>query len=476
MFAKSKTWMPFLLGLVIVTVLMTLVNSCRKDSKSQPVTLRIWQTETDPEAKKQLEKIVEDFKKAHKGEVEIDLESVAWSSLSSKLTNAINADNQPDIAHIEPFMAASLVSRDKLIPLDEVIDQITQENNDKIFESVLNLQEFDGKRYGIAYAVGTTGFAYRKDIADKLKLSQPKKWDEYVEFVKKMSQENDGKLKLLLPGGDPFFIDQLFAELVANNGGTLFNPETNRPKLDSKEVIETLEFFRQLKPYVDSSWKDQKYLDQFNRLARGETGNVPVTYARASRSIEAVEKDGAMPKDIKASPDFFAWMPQVTGPSYNGEPIATIDCEPYVIFKKNSGNAETDSQREKLAKEFLTLYFKSDNYINFVNKVPIHLTPIFKNMALNAPYTSNELISRWKPWEQQTIQFLENPNRVRPILMPDNSITGRKIPFLLEFQARNILTKAVSAVVSEDVAPEIAAKRAQEESEIMIENLGFRKW
>ncbi len=72
-------------------------------------------------------------------------------------------------------MVAQLYSRDLLLPIDDVIDQIKKEQNDTIYEGVLNLQYYKGSHYGIAYAVGTTAFAYRRYVADKLGLTVPKK-------------------------------------------------------------------------------------------------------------------------------------------------------------------------------------------------------------------------------------------------------------------------------------------------------------
>ena len=455
------------ISLTALMLFILLTFSC-SSAESNKITLRIWQTETDSAAVEQLQNTIKKFE-SENPEVKVELESVAWSALSSKLTTAIQAQNEPDVAHLEPFMVASLYNKNMLLPIDDVIEEIKKENNDDIYESVADLQLFNGNRYGLAYAVGTTGFAYRKDIAQQLNLQEPKTWDEYISFVGKIN-EKDNNLKVLLPGGDPFFIDQLFAELVANNNGKLFDPATNRPTLESKEVIETLEFFKKLAPYVDQGWQTQKYLDQFNRLARGETGSVPVTYARASKAIDSTIKESPN-SSLKADPEYFAWMPQPLGPSKSGESIATIDCEPYVIFKsvENRKTAE-------YAKKFLKMFFQKDNYLPFVKTVPIHLTPIFTKMAKSEDYQSTETVKHWKPWADQTDNFLLNKDKVRPILMPDNSEAGRQLPFLLEFQASKILTQAVTSVVSGNVTPEQAAKTAQERAEQLVTDLGHKHW
>lgn len=454
-----------------LVIIILIAVSCRHSGtgNESEVTLTVWQTETDKGANQRLAEIINRFEEENPG-VKVRLESVAWSSLSSKLSVALQARNEPDLAHLEPFMVAQVFSRDMLLPIDDVINNIQQDNKDQIFKSIIDLQYYNGSHYGIAYAVGTTAFAYRKDTADALGLQPPRTWSEYIKFVQAISQK-DPKQKVLLPGGDPFFIDQLFAELVANNGGRLFDPSTNRPLLDSKEVKETLEFFGNLAPYVDQGWQTQPYLDQFNRLARGEAGNVPVTYARAAKAIEAALNDPQ-----KANPSIFALMSQPTGPSYSGLPIATIDCEPYVIFKSAAERKNKYGSNAELAKKFLRLFYNRELYIPFVKEVPIHLTPIFEGMANNQDYMAAPFISRWKPWEEQTRTFLQDSNRVRPILMPDNSEPGRAVPFLLDFQSSRILTQAVTDVIKNGVSPDEAAKTAQRKAEQLVESLGLKRW
>jgi ABC-type glycerol-3-phosphate transport system substrate-binding protein len=467
-----------LMGLVVTCFAVS--SGCRRDPDAKqhvPAPLRIWQTETDAQAIKRLNETIAEFRKAYPG-VEVQLESVAWSSLSSKLAAAIQSNNEPDLAHLEPFMVASLVFKDLLLPIDDVINDIETESQDQIFPSIKDLQLFDGKRYGIAYAVGTTGFAYRKDWATRLSLREPETWDQYIEFAKTIYEASNGKLKVLLPGGDPFFIDQLFAELIADNGGKLFDTSTNRPLLTSKPAVETLNFFSRLAPYVDSTWQTQNYLDQFNRLARGEAGNVPVTYARATKAIESALKDSQDPS-LAADPEHFGWMPQPVGPSYNGPSISTIDCEPYCVFKSAKGRQDVgskDKDNAELAKEFLRMFYRADLYMSFVRTVPIHLTPIFQGMAASADYNGLELISRWRPWANQTTALLSDPKRVRPILMPDDTEQGRALPFLLEFQASRILTQAVSDVVKNHLPAQQAAENAQKRAEQFLESINQKKW
>ncbi|RPI19204.1 MAG: extracellular solute-binding protein [Ignavibacteriae bacterium] len=480
-YKNIRLLLKHIIGIALLIMLLTL-NACSKKTTNYKVTLKIWQTETDKEAVAELKNIGEEFKKNIKisypnYDLDIDIQSIPWNSISQKITLALSNQTEPDIAHLEPFMFSSILNKGYLLPLDSLIEAIEIENKDTIFESVKNLQLFEGKKYGIAHAIGITGYSYRKDIMMKLGIdSLPKTWAQFIVFTKKMVQGSDNKLKVILPGADQFFIDQWFSELLVNNGGKLFEPVSYEPLLNSKESIETFQFIKELAEYIDPGWSNQSYLDQFNRLGRNEVSIVPVTYLRAVKSIENIVNNQRELSSIEATPNVFGLMEQPVGPSYNGKSISTIDCEPFVIFRSTEKKNVGDLTNRFFSEEFLKFFYLKRNYLEFTKKVPIHLTPIFKNMANDENYTQTPLYQRWKPWAEQVNTFLFDTLRVRPILMPDISEAGKKIPFLLEFQASRIISEAITVIINNKNADPIKiANIAQEKTMKLLKDLNYLK-
>ena len=316
-----------------IITLTLFVGGCQPTDQVTSRTLRIWQTEVNPGAIEVLEDVIRELERRHPG-VNVELESVSWGALSSKLGNALAAKSPPDISHVQPFMVASLHANDLLVPLDDVIETFGE---DDIYPAVLNLQEFEGHRYGLAYAMGVTYFSYRRDIVDSLDLTLPSTWQEYVQYLATLKQAIPDADPILLPGGSPFFIDQLAAELLASNGGRLFD-ENNRPAFTEHTFIEMLHFYKEMAQYAPSDWLNDTYVDQFRDYATGRGLNVPVTYARAALQIDRDATEGMN------DPDHFAVMVQPTGPS-GEKSYATLDAEPWVVFKA--------SPNQDLAKDFL---------------------------------------------------------------------------------------------------------------------------
>ena len=326
---------------------------CGGDSIERTNRLVVWTTEADPRAGQVMTRLAEEFERRHPG-VEVVVETIAWNDLSERLINASHSGGWPDVSHIQPFMAYSLFEDAELLPITDVRNEIESANG-PIFPAVRDLQVFGPNRdvYGIAYAVGTTFWSILPNqLAPGEDLSRVRLWSDYVAVAQRARAANPERNRITLPGGSPFFMDQLFGELVANAGGRLFN-ESGCPMLTSPQVISVLSFFRQLRDadVLARDWPTQTYADQFDRLGAGTVFSVPVTYSRSALAIRAeYGRRGRNPDE--ANEQTIYWLNQPTQRA--GLPsIATIDAEPWVVFRAASRRENANGRRnDELAKEF----------------------------------------------------------------------------------------------------------------------------
>jgi len=219
-----------------------------------------------------------------------------------------------------------------------------------------------------------------------------------------------------------------------------------------------LRFLQELAKSSPTDWPNEKYVDQFKHFAAGRGLNVPVTYARAANQIDADAAPGTN------DPQHFAVMPQPVGPS-GSQSYATLDAEAWAVFRA--------SKNVDLAKEFLRLFYRKDHYLRFCQAVPMHLTPIFRSLAESHEYQSTPMIAKWRPWQDQQIQFIRD-NRVRPIFVSEDADLRRT--FLLEFQGSRVVSDLVLAVAKDGQDAESAALEAQGKAEQLVERLGARRW
>ena len=447
-------------SVALAGVALTALSACSDglDGPTPSDRLVVWSTESDAAAKEVLADVKRQFEAQHPG-TDLVIEYVGWGQVSEQLINARSPADYPDVSHIQPFMAYSLYSADLLLPFGEVRDEL-EDAHGPIFPAVRELQEYEGEVYGLAYAVGATFWSARADlIPDGVDVGSINTWDDYLQFVSEVFAESNSGATVTLPGGSPFFIDQLFSELVANAGGAFFD-DIKCPTLESEEVVAALQFFSDLNDTgtLAGDWSTQTYLDQFSELGEADVFSVPVTYARASRSVIDVFENDPMLDASVVDDQFLLWIDQPSSTT-GGASIATIDAEPWVIFSPAAERIQEDGTlNSELAKNFLRLFYAEQNYLNYTRSVPVHLTPIFETLATSETYV--EATRPFESWHDRTLQRLSDGS-TRPIMMPDLSETGRQLPYLLEFQRAGILSGAVSDVLEAGRTPTEAAERAQ---------------
>lgn len=417
------------------------------DSSSEPGIkdrIVVWQTESDKKAGLVLQEIEIDFERKFPN-TDLQIETVGWGDLSKRLGVAMRQGNFPNVSHLQPFMVYSLKNRDLLLPITDLIN-LLEADNGEILPAVKNLQKYGSDYYGIAYAVGSTFWLLRSDMLDpSVDIEAISTWSEYIDAIN-VSVNSEDDPKVILPGGSPFFIHQLYGELLANAGGKFFDPNSHKPTLNTEEHKLVLNFFRLLseKNLISKDWANTSYTDQFALIAKNAVISAPVTYSRAARTIEAnLERENSE----MLNSDIFRWLKQPTPTNDDGDWISTIDAEPYVVFSEGSDTKSKDGLTyEELSIEYLKMFYSPRYYEKFTQAVPVQLTPIFTKMSSSEDYL--ESVGVWMDWHNKTMEVLSAEGRTRPIMMPDVSEKGRELPFLLEFEASKILSNAVSQAIN----------------------------
>jgi multiple sugar transport system substrate-binding protein len=421
--------------------------------EAQKKTVRLWQTETEPQTLAVLNQIAADFEKANPG-IEVKIEGLAWGDLEKKLTAALAAGAPPDAAHGQPITCASFAAKGLLRPLDDLVKAIGEDN---LVDSFRNLCRHDGKYYGVGHSPASSVFVYRKDLLAQRGLKVPKTWDDLIQVAEALKETKDGQVVRygLTMTGQPLFVNIAVGELLKTNNGRLFDAQ-GRPTLTEKPVIELLDFYKKLNRVLPPGWTGHGYLDTFANLANGKAA---MLYQAYGRGVGYIEKYA--PKEV-ADPDHFAVTDKVFGPS-GKTPAAQLDCEPWMVFKDAKGGNE--------AVEFLKFFYRDDNYIRYLHTVPIHLLPMTKSTYRNPKYADNATIRKWRPWVDMQEKYFKN-DWIKPVLVTDWE--DMKKPYLLEVMGSGILVDMVLDSVKGMPSAEAAAK-AQKRVEELLAQTGYKK-
>jgi ABC-type glycerol-3-phosphate transport system substrate-binding protein len=446
---KPTAWLPALAFALAATLAIPVAQAQK--------VIRVWHTETQPNSQEAMRNIARRFEAKNPG-VKVEVEGLAWGDLEGRLMASLAAGTPPELSHGQPITCSAFQSKGLLLPLDEVVKALGEAN---IWDQVKRVCRVGGKQYGLVHAAGTSLLIYRKDLANKLGLKPPKTWADLVANAKALTLDtnNDGKIDIygITIPGDNLFINILLGELMKANGGIFFDKQ-NRPQMTSKQMLETLEFIRELTRYAPPGWEGHGYLETFTNLYGQKAAMMYQGYGRGAGLIEK----GAPPAMANAE-HFDVWV-KPHGPS-GSEPAAQVDEEPWMLFK--------GSKNPKEAVEFLKFFYQKDNYLEYVQTVPIHLFPITKSLRADKDYQATPMIQRWKSWIEVQEGYL-NKDQGKPTLVIDWDDMNSK-PYLMEVLGSGILRDMVMEVALENKAPRDAAARAQRRLEELLKSKGYLK-
>jgi len=415
--------------------------------------LQVWHTEVEPQTVKTIQDTsIAEFEKKFPG-FKIKQQALGWGDLNTKLLAALAAGSPPDLTHLNPFMTASLYTKNLLRPMDELIRALGE--ND-IHEATRKLQYFDGKYYGVTHAMGATYFCERRDLREKKGLKPPETFDDMLKLCAALTE--GGRYAFQMPGEKLYMGFVHPAEWLASNGGTWVDARTWRPQLNGKSMLEILDYVQKLNKFQPEGWSGQKYLDTQAALA---TGKISMSYLSGARAIGYIEKYA--PEGMR-DPEHFMPMLRPKGPS-GKIGTTTLDGENWAVF--------TQSKYPNEAMEFLRLFYKKDNYLAYCHSVPIHLTPIFTSMLNDPAYLANERIKKWRAWHDVMLTALRQ-NRLLPLgfTRPEDNL----LPFLAELDGSGIVADLVVEVMVGQKNPRAEADRAQRRAEELLTQLGHKKW
>jgi multiple sugar transport system substrate-binding protein len=432
--------------LAVTALLLALVLP---QAQAQKV-VRVWHTETQPNSQQAMKNIAARFEAKNPG-VKVELEALAWTDLEGKIMASLAAGTPPELSHGQPITCTALQSKGLLLPLDDVVKALGEDN---IFDQIKRVCRVGGKQYGLVHAAGTSLLIYRKDLVKKLNLAPPKTWADLIANAKALT--TPGMYGITLPG-DNLFINILLGELIASNGGTLFD-KSNRPQVTSKQMVETLEFLKELTRYAPPGWEGHGYRETFTNLYGQKAAMMFQGYGRGASLIEQ-----NAPKDMANAEFFDVWV-KPHGPSGKA-PVAQVDEEPWMLFKGAKNTRE--------AVEFLKFFYEKANYLEYIQTVPIHFFPITKSMRSDRDYQSTPMIQRWKGWLDAQEYYLSR-DLGRPTLVVDWADMNSK-PYLMEVLGSGILRDMVMDVLLENKAPKDATARAQKRLEELLKSKGYLK-
>lgn len=367
-------------NLSYILISSLLIISCPKKPTAK-IEVVFWHA-MGGNVEKVLQAMVADFESTHK-HIDIKLVGMAdYATLAQKLMSAAAINQTPTIAQMYENWTTQLLNHNKLEPLDHYVKGkkgLTQAELDDIWPVLIQNNTWNNKIITMPFNKSVPVYYYNIELFDKAGIKEfPKTWDEFRNVGLKLKLLKDKRGKPITPTANGSEI-WVFASMLYQQGGKLYDEEKNLPLFNSPEASLVLQFQVDLiyKDKVQTTSTSPDLLDDF--LA-GRLAMLPFSCARR-----------AIMKDVESFKIGMAPLPVWNKPAS-------------IIYGTNIGMFKSATQAQKdAAWEFIKWFTSKDNQIRW--SLGTYYAPIQKS-ALDDPRMQEQLSKT--PGLKEAYQQLQN--------------------------------------------------------------------
>ncbi|MDE7186402.1 MAG: extracellular solute-binding protein [Lachnospiraceae bacterium] len=205
------------------------------ESVSGDLRMIFWDSNQEPG----LVQMAEGFMKQNP-DCKVTVETVPWDEYWTKLQAAAQGGDLPDVFVMHPDEVKNYAEGGMLMDLTDILNGDIA-NADNFPQYVVDDFKVGGGYYGIPKDIGTLGLFYNKDIFDAAGVEYPTAdwtWDDMMDAAEKLTDPANGIYGIAADNNGQNF----YWNLIWQNGGEVFDEETQLCTFDSPESIEAMEY------------------------------------------------------------------------------------------------------------------------------------------------------------------------------------------------------------------------------------------
>ncbi len=159
-----------------------------------------------------LQRLGEEYKA--KTGIDVEVQQMDFGSIKPKFLNAAQAGNGPDIIVGPHDWVGELVVNGLLEPISVLPEK------DEYYKTALDAFTFNGKLYGVPYAMEAVALIYNKDYVENL----PKSMEDLIKMAKDIDKEYEGEVRGFIYDVTNFYFS---APFIFGYGGYVFKRTPN---------------------------------------------------------------------------------------------------------------------------------------------------------------------------------------------------------------------------------------------------------
>lgn len=374
--------------------------------------------------------------------VEVHVETMSWADFKDRWKEGMETGNLPDISTTcNMYELEELYDAGILQPTDDVIDAI---GRDLFSDNVLSELSHEGAVYGVPYYSHAYVMWYREDLLKAAGYAVPTTWEELYETAKAVTDPQNNVYGCPVSMSENDFLATIYLHMyVRSGGGSLLNDDLSANLTDDL-AIEGIRYWAKM--YEDCSPKetaDYTVVEQATLFYEGTT-------AFDFNSGFHISGVAGAREDLLDAISCVSLPRMYEGDDYYSAVVTHI---PLVLYK--------DAKNVELCKAFLEFLYEEENYIDFLDSVPVGMLPSIRGVSSTEKYQSNEMRKRFSE-EEAVIQeamlggvalgFEHGPNLQAGILT-----------------SSGVIEKMFQKIVLEGADVEAAAQEAEDELNRLFE-------
>jgi multiple sugar transport system substrate-binding protein len=261
---------------ILVVILLVLVMfGCgeKKEKRAENVIqIEFWHGMGGPLGNA-LDKLIKEFNDTHPDIFVNHVHMGNYTALSQKIMAAVQAGNQPDVAQSFEAWTANMMKGDVLRPFDDFIEQDPNFGKDDLedfYPVFIESNTIDGKLMSFPFNKSVSVLYYNKDIFFMNDLDPnhpPKNWEEYRDYLKRLTMDLDGDGKIDQYGSTFAISAWQFQNSLLLAGGEIMNKDNTKALFNSDKGVEALQFINDVMMKDQSVYLSSGYDGQNDFLA-----------------------------------------------------------------------------------------------------------------------------------------------------------------------------------------------------------------
>ncbi|GAB2487565.1 sugar ABC transporter substrate-binding protein [Alkalibacterium psychrotolerans] len=201
--------------------------------------------------------------------IEINLQSIPWSSAHDRLLTAVASGEGPDVVQMGSSFMAEFSDAGALADITEQIESRDALDPENFYEGNVNTTRIDDSYYGVPWYTETRALYYRTDLLEEVGYPEgPSTWDELYDAATQLSERGDN-----MYGFDINFQEPTFGFMFARQNGSEIITEDNQAVINEPEFVEAIDY---LKQFVDNGASPSQDLGLELSQTFGGDGVVPM--------------------------------------------------------------------------------------------------------------------------------------------------------------------------------------------------------